>query len=90
MRDRFDRDDAIAFGFFTLIKFLRWFTVAYRKIGGLHIRPCKEAIAILGIAFVFLLAVGRVNATHTTAIRHIVANVFKSFNFTRLQENHRG
>ena len=46
MCDRFGRDNAIAFGFFTLIKFLRWFTVAYRKIGGLYIRPCEETEAL--------------------------------------------
>ena len=57
VRDRLDRDHAVALGFFAQIKFLRRVVVAYCEIGGLHISPRQIAVAVFGVAFVLLFAV---------------------------------
>ena len=85
VRDGLDRHDAVALGFFALVKFASRFAIADRKVGRLDVRPSQEAVSVLGIAFPLFLAIGNVGAPHAAAIRCVVADIGEAADVSSLQ-----
>ena len=87
MCDRFDSDDTIAFGHFTLIKSFRLVVKADRKVGRFNKRPGQVFIAILGVALALLFTVAQLFTANATAIRCKIAYFLKSLNIASLQHD---
>ena len=86
---RFDRDDAVAFALFALIKFFRRFAIANSKVSRFDVGPSQIAVTIFCIASAFLFAVGDVTAAHTTTVGRIIADVSEAINIARFKQDDR-
>ena len=87
MRYCLDGDDTVALGFLALIEFSRRLAVTNGKVGGLDMRPCQIAIAVLRVAFAFLFSIRDMNAADTATIRCIVANIGETLDTSGFKKN---
>ena len=90
MGQSLNSDNIVRPGLLPFVKPLRFRTVAQGKMGRFNKRPGQVLVAVLGIAFPFLLAVARMLTIDAACIRSKVTRAGKAINRSRLQQDRRG
>ena len=86
-RHRPDRNNAIGSGFLSIIKSLRQWLKAYRKMRRLRESPGEILITRLGISHTFLLSIAHARAVDTATVRSKITRTRKTFDWAGFQHD---
>ena len=90
VRQRLDRDRVVRLCFLPFIKSFGFGAIAQGEVGRFDKCPGEVFVAVLCVAFAFLLAVAGVRAVDATRVGGKAAGLSKAFDRTDFEENDRG